>query len=287
MGKKLSQKEFEDRVFDRYGDSIKVIGHYKSRKEYVLIEDKYGILNVQVENLMEKDAPTIKSAVNKTLYFMNKLKEAQPHIHDMVTPVSDYVTNETNMLFKIKHGIVSIRPSNLLSGKIPSLRAAIDRKKYRLSQFEEIHKDRYSYEFIAGTANDTLVRIVCQEHGKFDQVIDTHLRGSGCPKCKHLPSNILYFIKLVGNGDEFLKIGISRIDDNEPIRFDRYRALGYEIEILSIKVFDNEPDARSMETIVRRELKLFRYTPDIWEHKESFECFTLNLQGVIQKLIDE
>lgn len=53
--------------------------------------------------------------------------------------------------------------------------------------FEEkarkVHGDKYSYCLVNYTNSKTKVTIFCYEHGPFDQTPNSHLNGSGCPKC--------------------------------------------------------------------------------------------------------
>jgi hypothetical protein len=46
-----------------------------------------------------------------------------------------------------------------------------------------IHLDTYDYNNINYIDNSTKVEIICKEHGSFLQTPNTHMNGSGCPKC--------------------------------------------------------------------------------------------------------
>ena len=59
----------------------------------------------------------------------------------------------------------------------------------------KIHDDRYEYTEMELDGNDTMVEIICPEHGKFEQRASSHLVGSGCPKCAgNTPKTTLDFI---------------------------------------------------------------------------------------------
>lgn len=47
----------------------------------------------------------------------------------------------------------------------------------------EIHHDKYDYSKAEYTNSKTKVCIICPEHGEFWQEANSHLKGSGCPKC--------------------------------------------------------------------------------------------------------
>ena len=46
-----------------------------------------------------------------------------------------------------------------------------------------VHGDKYDYSLVEYVNNHTKVEIVCSVHGIFEQDLDHHLRGHGCPKC--------------------------------------------------------------------------------------------------------
>ena len=47
----------------------------------------------------------------------------------------------------------------------------------------KIHGDRYNYDKVEYVKNRQNVKIICKEHGCFEQTPKSHLRGSNCPKC--------------------------------------------------------------------------------------------------------
>ena len=53
-----------------------------------------------------------------------------------------------------------------------------------IEQFKSIHGDRYGYDNVVYKLSDIKVSITCKRHGDFLQIPSSHLKGSGCPKCK-------------------------------------------------------------------------------------------------------
>jgi hypothetical protein len=51
-------------------------------------------------------------------------------------------------------------------------------------EFNEIHDNKYKYNFINGTKSNEKVEITCPHHGIFNQLINLHIKGSGCSICK-------------------------------------------------------------------------------------------------------
>jgi hypothetical protein len=47
----------------------------------------------------------------------------------------------------------------------------------------KIHNSKYDYSLTEYKKNNIKVKIICPEHGEFEQLPKIHKRGSGCPKC--------------------------------------------------------------------------------------------------------
>jgi Zn finger protein HypA/HybF involved in hydrogenase expression len=72
-------------------------------------------------------------------------------------------------------------------------------KKLTTEQFIEKakikHNGKFDYSKIEYVNNSSKVKIICGEHGEFEQIPNSHLLGSGCPKCHNLNTNTNEFIK--------------------------------------------------------------------------------------------
>jgi hypothetical protein len=125
---KFSKEEFIQEVERIHGIQIEVVGRYKNLVSPILIKDKYGLIQVKTARQLLKSPPSIKSAVNKTEYFMAQLKELQPKIYDFIKPLSEYKNAREKMIFDTIYGPVSSTPDSLIAGHIPNIRSAINRK---------------------------------------------------------------------------------------------------------------------------------------------------------------
>jgi len=66
-----------------------------------------------------------------------------------------------------------------------------------IERAKNIHGDKYDYSSVNYINTNTIVTIICKEHGQFPQIPDFHLnRKCGCPKCSN---NIILTI------DEFIE----------------------------------------------------------------------------------
>lgn len=91
-----------------------------------------------------------------------------------------------------KHGIFKQSGANHLSGKgckycgkergISKLRI---KKNEIITRCNKIHNNKYTYDLIPENiqSEKDIISIKCPFHGYFEQSVDSHLRGHGCPKC--------------------------------------------------------------------------------------------------------
>ena len=67
-------------------------------------------------------------------------------------------------------------------------------KRSNITEFiekaQEIHGDKYYYSKVEYITAQTKVIITCKEHGDFEQVPNSHLRGAGCRICSNLYSSL-------------------------------------------------------------------------------------------------
>ncbi|WP_415407971.1 DUF723 domain-containing protein [Sulfurovum sp. CS9] len=125
----------------------------------------------------------------KTLAFIAKAKAKHGERYNY--SLVEYVKN--NEKIKIvcpEHGIFNQVPGSHLSGSgCPKCGFArrSNLRKSTLSDFikkaEQVHADRYDYSLVEYSTSYKKVKIICPEHGTFQQRPNSHLKGQGCPKC--------------------------------------------------------------------------------------------------------
>lgn len=86
-----------------------------------------------------------------------------------------------------EHGIFEQTPSNHLSGYNCIKCGGKSKSNTRefIIKSKLIHKDRYDYSLVEYENTKTKVKIICPEHGTFEQLPKNHLSKSGCPKCSN------------------------------------------------------------------------------------------------------
>lgn len=54
-----------------------------------------------------------------------------------------------------------------------------------IKKAKAIHDDKYDYSLVEYINSQTKVKIICPEHGEFEQKPNNHLNGGGCKTCYH------------------------------------------------------------------------------------------------------
>lgn len=280
----MTEEEYKAKLKEIHGDSLSLCGRFKGITNPVLIQDKYGILQYKRADQILKCQPNIKSALNKTEYFMNQLKEVHPEIYKTISPLSEYTKKKEKMLFKNKYGIVAISPDALYSGHCPNIRSAINRKEYFRNQLLYLYDNKYDFKIESTDRHNGRVILICPIHGEQSVDSDTIFNGCGCPKCNKgwTKSNILYVIKLIYDNFSCYKLGVSyKTKNGEVRRFKDYKLLGYDVEVITTKEFDTYENCHDKELELKQLIKKDLVTPPVWENKKSTECFKEPLLNLI------
>jgi hypothetical protein len=138
---------------------------------------------------------------------LNKIKfcEKSNNIHNNKYDYSmvDYVNNKTNVKIICKiHGEFEQTPANHFIGQGCSLCSG--NKNSNTLEFIEksnnTHNNKYDYSLVEYKNSHIKVKIICKEHGIFEQLTTIHIGGSGCSHCSdNKKSNTLEFIKRSNN----------------------------------------------------------------------------------------
>lgn len=176
--------------------------------------------------------------------------------------------------------------------------------EFFIERSKEFHGDRYSYDFSEYVNTETKIKIVCQEHGVFEQRPLCHIRGKGCAKCRNdnttynfiqkyrdnpelgAKSGLIYILEVFNDNEKFLKLGIT---SDSYGRFKKYRAdfkkVGYSFNTLFEFETTNYISAMAENDI----LKLMRLENNIYTPNENFsgkgECLFLECLDSIVNLV--
>jgi len=96
-----------------------------------------------------------------------------------------------------------------------------------IEEANKIHDNKYDYSLTEYIGSQKKVKIICPEHGEFEQNASDHLRGIGCKKC----SNILKSKKTIKSKENFI-IRAQKIHGDKYQYLGEYKGLKNNIEIL-------------------------------------------------------
>lgn len=170
------------------------------------------------------------------------------------------------------------------------------------------HGNKYDYSLVKYINNITKVKIICPEHGEFEQTPQHHKRGNGCKKCGDIKTGkaaintsrgwslkdwenklnkvpgskpIIYVIKCFNKNETFIKIGITMRSVKK--RFSNKTLMPYSFEILLEKTA--EPDVIfNAEILIKKEMKEKKYLPLI-KFSGYNECFNKSSEKTLIDLI--
>jgi len=101
----------------------------------------------------------------------------------------NYINMRTNVdIICHDHGIFNQNPATHLSRSGCSSCAGVKRltRDEFISKVSRIHNNKYDYSLIDYVNNKKKVKILCEEHGIFEQTPQNHIAGRGCPGCANV-----------------------------------------------------------------------------------------------------
>lgn len=104
-------------------------------------------------------------------------------------------------------------------------------KEEVIQRFKDVHGDRYDYSLVEYKGTNESVRIKCSEHGVFIQMVNSHFKKSGCPKC----GNKFKYNKKEYDKDDFIKYSIKKHGDKYDYKLVKYKKSHIKVEIICNK----------------------------------------------------
>lgn len=245
--RKISKEEFLERFHKVHGDKYDYsqCEFIDSKTHVKIICPKHGeFWQVPAEHYKgkgcrkcaeEEQANRLKMD-NKS--FIEKAREIHGDKYDYSKV--KYVNNSTKVeIVCPKHGSFWMTPKNHLGCKQGCRKCWIERNKFVkhspkaykdkesfIERARKVHGDKYDYSLVEYKGYATNVKIICPEHGIFEQMPTAHVtRGSGCPKCaaerlsrdhaKTTEKFILQALEL--HGDKFDYSRVNYINKETPV----------------------------------------------------------------------
>ena len=219
---------------EKYDYSL--VEYVNSYTNVKIICSKHGVFEQSPNSHLRKRGCPICGRINMGLKKRNTLNnfiEQAKSIHNDKYDYSlvEYVNNHTKIKIVCpKHGVFEQKPNSHIIGKsgclICSGKYKSD-KNFFIEKAKKIHGEKYDYSLVDYKNNNTKIKIICSEHGVFEQKPNNHLSGQKCPICNlnKIQSNGVVSIKnwLVDNNVKFTQEHI--FEDcifRKQLRFDFY-----------------------------------------------------------------
>lgn len=207
MGRKLTQEEFEINVKNRH-PNLKILGEYKGSHIKILTKcltcgyewmcqpsNIYALVKGTGCPKCGRQRDSINKATSQKKV-IEKLKKIFPQ-YDYSKVI--YKNSDTKIcIICPKHEEFWTTPSNLYAGHGCSKCSFEKSSKSKLSNTKEfiekakvIHGNYYDYSKVEYISAKIPIIIICPKHGEFKQTPNSHLNGSGCPKCKRSKGELL------------------------------------------------------------------------------------------------
>lgn len=121
---------------------------------------------------------------SKSQQFINKAKEVHGDFYGYDKTL--FVNTRTKVVITCpEHGDFEQSPRSHLNGVRCAKCAGVGKSdtKSFVKAAKAIHGSKYRYSLVRYKGNKTKVVITCPEHGDFEQVPSSHLKGHGCAEC--------------------------------------------------------------------------------------------------------
>ena len=196
------------------------------------------------------------------------------------------------------HGEFEQRPNSHLSGD-GCPKCKVDEHRSSTEQFIRkaifVHGDKYDYSKVDYKYSNTKVKIICPEHGEFNQTPANHLRGSGCPFCKSENQRrlnairfedtydvaTLYFLRCYNDSEVFLKIGITSKTVDK--RYTHKKSMPYNRETL----YQWTGDSKSVVDLEQKIINQFIYhKPEIMFDGGHTETLDISQEKMILEFLE-
>lgn len=139
--------------------------------------------------------------MEKEIKFVNKAKNIHNDKYDYSKTIYNGIKSKVKIICP-EHGVFEQTPHHHVTRKqgCPKCRYVNISKKTRgcvkkfISKAKLVHGNKYDYLLVEYINRKTKVKIICPEHGIFEQLSYAHLIGQGCPKCVGLNKTTEEFI---------------------------------------------------------------------------------------------
>ena len=165
-----------------------LVEYINSKTKIKIICKEHGVFEQRLDHhLNGSSCPNCSG--NKKLTqndFINKSKKTHGDKYDYTSV--KYINNITKVkIICPRHGMFEQSPSNHMLGKgCKKCKSNVFTTDDFIEKSKEIHGDKYDYSLVKYINSKTKVKIICKNHGVFEQIPCNHIHvrmKQGCPLC--------------------------------------------------------------------------------------------------------
>ena len=201
MPKKLTHEEFVERLKVTH-PNLEAIGQYVGDKIPILVRcTKHDYVFHPKPNHLHKGGNCQKcyderrgdSLRKKPEQVLEEFRKIHGDRYQYPFIDKEYVNNKSKITMICPvHGEFKMTANKHLKGQgcdkcadaANGLRKRLTTEQF-IEKAREVHGDRYDYSLVDYVTTDTPVKIICPEHGVFEQTPENHIAGGGCQKCNY------------------------------------------------------------------------------------------------------
>jgi hypothetical protein len=170
-----------------------LVEYINSKTKVKIICPEHGIFEQRPDNHKSQGCPkcaniqsSIKQRHNKELFITkSRLIHGDKYDYSLV----EYINAKTKVkIICSEHGVFEMSPNVHINCKSGCKLCFNNEQKLSNVDFIEkcrlIHGNKYDYSLVEYINSKTKVKIICPEHGIFEQRPNNHLQGNECPKCQ-------------------------------------------------------------------------------------------------------
>lgn len=193
MPPKLTNDQIINKFIEKHGDikfNYKCVNYKNINTEVKIICEIHGEINIKPSNFLYNKYgcpscdPTIRLGTKKFI-------EKSNIIHNNLYDYSKSIYGKTNQDYLIiicnDHGEFTQQAGAHLKGQ-GCPKCSNNKKKTNQEFIKEaisIHGDLYNYNLIEYKTKEDYIKIICNDHGIFEQKAKVHLWGHGCQICNN------------------------------------------------------------------------------------------------------
>lgn len=281
---KLDNVTFIKKATEKHNNKYdySLVDYVKSQTKVKIVCSEHGeFLQAPAKHLWGSGCPRCCCNVkrdNET--FIKKATEKHNNKYDY--SLVDYVDNRTKIKIVCReHGQFEQSPVDHLSGQNCPLCSATAKlgNDLFIKRSTEKHNDKYDYSLVDYVYNKVKVKIICANHGTFEQTPANHLNGQGCPVCARTgydpaKPGRLYYVMFDFGHTILYKIGITNRTVKQRFAHEKVKPI-----VLWESTFSDGRIAQKVEADKKQEYSEYLYSGEPLLKSGNTECFTVDIMA--------